>query len=233
MACHIMDMPYWALDLGSPRTVSAEFDGLTPDTGPDWSTITYEFAARAEVGGGDTGGAVGPRAAVEQPALRYVWYDGKRDGRQNAPHDLLERLAQAAIADGRPIKNPTRGDVLLVGDEGMMLFQRGSTNWVVTPANRLEEFAEVPGTIRRVPNEDVEWVEACHGGPKPLSSFDYAGPLTEMVLLGNLAVRLGKTIEWDADNLKATNAPEADPLIHRSYRRGWEPPLPADLLKVG
>jgi hypothetical protein len=82
--------------------------------------------------------------------------------------------------------------------------------------------ADLPRTIRRVPNEDAEWIEACKGGPKALSSFDYSGPLTEMVLLGNLAVRLGKPIQWDAQSLKATNAPEADQLIRRSYRKGWE-----------
>jgi hypothetical protein len=73
-----------------------------------------------------------------------------------------------------------------------------------------------------VPNEDVEWIEACKGGPAALSNFANAGPFTETVLLGNLAIRLGKKIQWDGPNMKATNAPEADPLIHREYRKGWE-----------
>ena len=90
----------------------------------------------------------------------------------------------------------------------------------------------MPKTIRRVPDEDVEWVGACKGGPKALSSFDYSGPFTEIVLLGNLAVRLGKKIEWDAGALKATNAPEADELIRRKYRRGWSLPLPAELMRT-
>jgi hypothetical protein len=89
------------------------------------------------------------------------------------------------------------------------------------PGRRGEQFADVQKTIRRVPSEDAEWLEACRGGPKPLSCFDYAGPLTEMVLLGNLAVRLGKKIEWDAGALKATNALEADELIRRRCREGW------------
>ena len=78
-------------------------------------------------------------------------------------------------------------------------------------------------------NEYSEWIEACKGGPKALSSFDYSGPFTEIVLLGNLAVRLGKRIEWDAKALKATNAPEADELIRRKYRKGWSLPLPREL----
>lgn len=238
MACHIIDMAYWALDLGAPMAVEAESGGQTKETGPDWSTITYRFASRESVGGGKLGGGVGPKAAVEQPAVKYVWYDGKRDGKQNAPYDLLQQVteeakktdagAQAVNARGEKkrtspsIDDPKRWDVILVGDEGMMLFKRSSTDWIVTPGRRIEQFTGVPKAIRRVPNEDVEWLEACKGGPKPLSSFDYAGPLTEMVLLGNLAVRLGKKIEWNAEALKAANAPEADELIQREYRKGWK-----------
>src|SRR5439155_19581416 len=62
---------------------------------------------------------------------------------------------------------------------------------------------------------------ACKGGPAAFSNFHYAGPLTEMVLLGNLALRVGKKIEWDGRNLKARNAPEADRYIRREYRGGW------------
>ncbi|MEK7993775.1 MAG: hypothetical protein AAB403_08245, partial [Planctomycetota bacterium] len=226
--------------------------GQTSETGPDWSTITYRFAPRKSVGGGELGSAVGPKAAVEGPAVKYVWYDGNKDGRQNAPYDLFEQATQGAGAQqpaepavnkkGKPLQkskirpsvdgqktqpavnDPKQWDVILVGDEGMMLFRRSATDWIVTPGRRSEKFADVPKTIRRVPNEDVEWLEACKGGPKPLSSFDYAGQLTEMVLLGNLAVRLGKKIEWDSAALKAKNAPEADALIRRPYREGWNLP---------
>jgi hypothetical protein len=251
MACHIMDMPYWALDLGAPLSVEAESSGLTKETGPDWSTITYQFAARSSVGGGDLGAAVGPKAAVEQPAVKFVWYDGNRDGKQNAPYDLLARATEEARknSDAVPsseeqtkrkkassrgnVDSPARWDLIIVGDKGLMLFNRGNTEWIVTPGARAAEFADVPKTIRRVPNEDVEWIEACKGGPKALSSFDYSGPFTEMVLLGNLAVRLEKKIEWDAKTLKAKNAPEADELIRTTYRQGWSLPVSDDVLRIG
>jgi predicted dehydrogenase len=249
MACHIMDMPYWALDLGSPISVEAESGGQTRETGPDWSTITYRFAARESVGGGNLGGAVGPKAAVEGPAVKYVWYDGSKDDKQNAPYDLLRQATkearmttkenQAVKTRGRKkrapaaIDDPRRWDMILVGEEGMMLFRRSATDWIVTPGRRAEEFANLPKTIRRVPNEDVEWIEACKGGAKPLSSFDYSGPLTEMVLLGNLAVRLNKKITWDAKTLKATNAPEADELIRREYRKGWDLPISEAVSRIG
>ena len=110
---------------------------------------------------------------------------------------------------------------MLVGDKGKFLFQRGTTRWFVYPKERLEEFKDTPKTIRRVTNEDAEWVEACKGGPAALSHFDHSGPFTETVLLGNLAIRAGKKIEWDGPNMKATNAPEIAELIRRPYRSGW------------
>jgi predicted dehydrogenase len=255
MACHIMDMAYWALDLGAPISVEAESGGQTQETGPDWSTITYQFAARESVGGGEFGSSVGPKAAVAMPAVRYVWYDGNKDGKQNAPHELFGRAIaeakEAGTAEARPqparagkaddkkkkkaaaADDPRQWDVILVGDEGLMLFRRGSTDWIVTPSPRAKEFADTPRTVRRVPNEDAEWIGACKGGPKPLSSFDYSSRLTEMVLLGNLAVRLDKKIEWDSAALKAKNAPEAEALIRRPYRKGWELSVPPAVLRVG
>jgi hypothetical protein len=67
----------------------------------------------------------------------------------------------------------------------------------------------------------MEWIAACKGGSPTLSNFEYASRLTEAMLVGVLAVRLGKKIEWDAADQRATNAPEAEPLIRRKYRQGW------------
>ena len=148
MACHIMDMAYWALDLGAPLSVEAESSGPTKETGPDWSTITYQFASRASVGGGTQGGAGGPQAAVEQPAVKFVWYDGKKDGRQNAPYELLKQATRGA-AKSEPtapepeskrakkkkaaatVDDPSRWDLILVGDAGTMLFRRTATDWIL------------------------------------------------------------------------------------------------------
>jgi predicted dehydrogenase len=248
MACHIMDMPYWALDLGSPVSVEAESAGQTTESGPDWSTITYMFDQRSSVGGGKFGGAVGPEAAVKQPEVKFVWYDGTKDGKQNAPYKLLQQATEEARKNdtsrqapntGRnrkrkppTISDPTRWDMVLVGDKGLMAFKRSATDWIVTPSGRLKQFANTPKTIRRVPNEDVEWLQAIKGGPKPLSSFDYSGQLTEMVLLGNLAVRLDKKMMWNAKTLRVTNAPEADELIRRQYRKGWDISLPTAISKL-
>ncbi|MEQ1827994.1 MAG: Gfo/Idh/MocA family oxidoreductase [Pirellula sp.] len=250
MACHIMDMPYWALDLGAPIDVEAESGGLTRETAPDWSKITYRYAARKEVGGGSRGASVGPVAAVEQPAVKFVWYDGKIGDRQNAPYELLALATadamkrpqkQNAEAEGNnrnrrqpaPIDSPTRWDLIMVGDKGMMLFNRGSTDWIISDQSRVAQFESVPKSLPRVANEDIEWIESCKGGPKALSSFDYAGPFTEAVVLGTVALRLKKKLEWDSKNLKCPNAPEADSLIRCEYRKGWQLPVSDDLLRLG
>ena len=238
MACHIMDMPYWALDLGSPESVVAESGGATAETGPAWSTITYQFPARKSVGGGTTGGSVGPKSSIEQPAVKFMWYDGVRDGKANAPYELLAKATkEAAAAEAKQppatdtkrkpesVTSPARWDLILVGDDGLLLFERGSEKWFVTPGTRAESFAQVPKSIARVANEDEEWLAAIRGQSIALSNFDYAGPFTEVVLLGNLAVRLGKKITWDAANMKAVGLPEADALIKGEYRPGWELPF--------
>jgi hypothetical protein len=112
-------------------------------------------------------------------------------------------------------------DLIIIGDKGKFLFNRGSTKWQATPGELLDGLDPVKH-VPRVKNEDQEWVDAIKDGGDPLSGFAYSGPFTETVLLGNLAVRLGEKIEWDSANLQATNAPEAAPLIKREYRKGWE-----------
>ena len=77
-------------------------------------------------------------------------------------------------------------------------------------------------TLPRSPGHFTEWVNEIKGGKRAMSNFpDYAGPLTEMVQVGNLAVWLGKKVGWDADNMKATNAPEVEPIVRKVYREGY------------
>ncbi len=195
MGCHIMDMPYWALDLGSPTSVEAESEGSTDESGPTAAKVTYRFPA-------------GKHSAD----LKFVWYEGK--------HSPPEEVVADA---GMPLKQVAgRFDLVMIGEKGKFFFQRKSMNWMVTPQQLVEDFEEPAITIPRVADEDVEWIDACKGGAPALSNFAHAGPFTEVVLLGNLAIRLDKKIEWDGPSMKATNAPEADALIQREYRQGWE-----------
>jgi len=200
MACHIMDMPFWALDLEYPTSIEAEHGGNTIESPPNWATITFQFPARAKRDNG-----------VEQPAVKYVWYDGRKNGKQNAP-------AAALIED----QQPNKWDLIVVGDKGKMWFNRGSRNFLVKPAELLAEFEEkTPKSLPRVANEDAEFVAACKGGPAAASNFDYAGLFTETILLGNVAIRAGKKIEWDGSKMEVTNDKDANRFLQREYRKGW------------
>jgi predicted dehydrogenase len=140
------------------------------------------------------------------PPVKLTWHDGGK----HPPQELAELSAGE--------KFPENGS-LFIGDKGK-LFLAGRVPELL-PESKWKGFQPPPRKIPRSPGHYQEWIEACKGGPAALSNFDYAGPLTEMVLLGNLALRLGKKIEWDGKNLQARNASEAAPYIRRQYRKGW------------
>jgi len=93
--------------------------------------------------------------------------------------------------------------------------------FVFLPRKQFEGFQPPAPTLPRTPGHHQEWINACRGQGKPLSNFGYASGLTEALLLGNLALRTGKKIEWDARKMHAVNCPEADPFIHPQFRKGW------------
>lgn len=223
MACHIMDASYWAADLGAPTSVSAvsaDGKGAQSDISPPtWATIEYEFPGRE---GGKP--------------VKYVWYDGYKDAifdpdkwalvskidggrireRNLPPEDILEGLG--------PNQGHDYGSVI-IGTEGKIWFDRNKDNWVLKPGSIADGFEEPEQSIPRARGNDPhnEFYDAMVAGDPslPQSNFDYAGPFTEMVLLGNLAVRFDKKVEWDSENLKSPNTPEADDVIRREYREGW------------
>jgi len=215
MGCHIMDMPYWALGLTSPTTVDSWHEGGTAIAAPNRSTITYQF----------------PTSILGGP-VKFMWYDGvvsKEGVYLNAPPEALWK-GDFPTAD----HVFRRFDLMLVGEKGRMFFGRSRQDWVFKPDALGIDFPAPPKTIARVPGgtqdgkgEDgggpyVEWLSAIKTGTPALSNFASSGPFSETVLLGNLALRLGKRVEWDTKKMVAKNAPEAAPLIRRAYRKGWE-----------
>ncbi|MGI8785167.1 MAG: Gfo/Idh/MocA family protein [Acidobacteriota bacterium] len=109
---------------------------------------------------------------------------------------------------------------LFIGDKGMIL--TSSSKHMLLPEKDFAGFVPPPQTIPNSPGHYVEWIEACKGGKPSLANFEYAGWTTEANHLGNVAYRAGKKLHWDAQKMKATNAPEADKFIRREYRKGWE-----------
>jgi hypothetical protein len=143
----------------------------------------------------------GPREGL--PPVTLTWYQG---------------VMKPRIWTERGI--PQWSDAcLFIGSDGMLLADYGK--YVLLPEEKFQGFRPPEPTIPRSPGHHAEWIAACKSGATPSANFEYSGWLTEANHLGNVAYRTGKTIEWDPVALRATNAPEADPLIRREYRRGW------------
>lgn len=138
----------------------------------------------------------------DRPAIPMTWYDGGK----RVPTELL---------DG---EDPSNSGALVVGDKGKLYsFGDYGENWKLLGIDEPRDIE-----FERSPGHFTEWVEAIKSGSQSVSNFpDYAGPLTETILLGNLAVWSGSRVEWDAKNIKATNAPELDSFVNREYRDGY------------
>ena len=198
MACHTANLPFMALQLGLPTRVSAASSEVNSETYPAWATITYEFPARDG-----------------QPPVKLVWYEGSEDGKRNLPKQKIP---------GDQI--PTDSGCLLVGEKGRLYSPGDSGDRqqlevngpVATPEQRIPRLGSEGGPDQ---NQKREWVEAIQGGSKPLSNFDYASVLTEAMLLGNVAVRTGKVIDYDGQKGQVTNLPTAAKLIDIPSREGW------------
>jgi predicted dehydrogenase len=138
--------------------------------------------------------------------VTLTWYDGG-----------LKPFRPAAIAEAGELP-PSGG--MYIGDEGAIVTAHGGDT-TLFPERRRAEFGSPQQILPRGETHYEEWVRACRGGAAPLSNFAYAGPLTEMVLLGNVALQTGKAIDWDSDRFEITNLPDANRLLHREYREGW------------
>jgi hypothetical protein len=139
-------------------------------------------------------------ARQDMPPVRVVWYDGGL--KPPAPPEMGDK--------------PLGGEgVLYLGDEGAMLGEH-----ILSPA-RAKQFAQTPKTLQRRPGLWDEWLHACRGGEPASCSFDWAGPLTELVLLGNIAIRTGTRLEWDGAKMRFTNDKAANKYVEEPYREGW------------
>jgi predicted dehydrogenase len=193
MAVHNADPAFFCLDLDAPTAVEAESSGSNDETLPKWSIITYYFAAKGN-----------------RPAVKMIWHDG---GKMPPRPPELEK--------DRKLED---NGILFVGDKGKILCGGWSGPPRLIPESKMKEYKRPAPTLPRSPGHHKEWIEACKAG-KPeeaKAGFWYSGPFTEALLVGNLAVRLGKRVEWDAKAVRSPNCPEADNYITKFYRLGWD-----------
>lgn len=187
--------PVWsALKLGAPTSVHASSTLFNDETLPLASMVHYEFPARGDM-----------------PAVTLHWYDG---GIIPARPPELEDDRELSREDG----------LIFVGDKGKMYVEGwGGNSPRLIPESKMQAYQRPPKTLPRSIGHHAEWIKACKEGTPTRSNFaEFAGPLTEAVLLGTVCVRMGGgKLLWDSDNLKVTNSSQANQLLHYEYRKGW------------
>lgn len=210
IGCHVMDAAYWALRLGdakSPR-VEAETTERNTETYPQSSTVRYRFPARGMM-----------------PPVTLHWYDG---GRMPPRPPEWPKTREFMGSNG----------TIFVGERGSLVYGgvMAGTNpgqagpWLL-PESLMRTYEQPKQTLPRVrpaggrwvefARHEQEWIRACKGGAPACCRFDIAGPLTELALLGNVAILAGKPIDWDAETMTVGGEPDTERRLRRPYRKGW------------
>jgi predicted dehydrogenase len=195
MGAHLIDQPFWALKLGAPKTIQASSTKFNADSYPVAEMITYEFPARGQM-----------------PPVKLIWYDG---GLTPPRPEVLEKGLMLGDEGG---------GCLFVGKSGSLLCGTYGESPRLLPEKLMKEYKRPEKTIPRSPGIHEEWIAAIKAGKKSTTDFSYSGPLTEMMLLGNVAIKVQKdkvVLQWDAEKMEFPNFPEANEYLHTEYRPGW------------
>lgn len=206
MGAHLIDHPFWALDLGLPTHIEATsspwgYDHKNnPVSHPLVTQAVYHFAARGN-----------------QPPVRMIWCDG---GLMAPRPDVLP--------ENVPLERG--GGVIIIGSKGILMHETYGKNPRLFPESLMEEASKVPQKYERIETDERKnplhrqnWAKACKGQAKATCPFEYASKLTETMLLGIVALRTGQGVQirYDGEKGEVTNVKEANQYLHREYRKGW------------
>lgn len=207
MGCHIMDSSFSILGQLIPEKIEVESSQITDLNAPMWSSLVYHMPAG------------------KHPALKVTWHDGMKDGQPNKPErhpDIPEETFKKASSG-----------MMFIGTDGVIF--EGEAYCKSPVVYPLEKYTQVrldmkDGKIKKTEarsampdNPQGEWAHHIVNGGLPSSNFDYSCPLTEFVLLGNLAIRAQQTVQWDTKAMKVTNTEAPNKFVTRpSYREGWK-----------
>jgi len=223
MACHTANMPFRALKLGYPNEIEAECSAINKETYPLKSKIRFQFPERE--------GLV---------PVTFRWYDGgnpkpdnpySHDGNNKPPKEVTAEIEEmmGQVPGSGCVLIGDKGKLFSPDDYGARFFVKLKGEKELVDGKNSDIVKAIPQTIPRNAfqgdadkRQHLEWIAGCKGGPTPYSNFDIAAYLTEIILLGCVAMRTGKKLEWDGPNMKATNAPESAHFVKRDYRKGWE-----------
>ncbi len=193
MGAHLIDSSFWALDLDYPTTIETVSTPYNKDTYPSASTTYYEFPAKGA-----------------RPAVKMTWYDGGL-----TPPKPVE-LGSDELNKG--------GGVLFIGTKGKLMHDTYGSNPRLLPKSLHDATGRPPQTYARITtSHEMNWIDAIRGTQKTTSPFEYSAKLTEIMLLGVVALNAGKKIEYDGAAMKVKNVADSDALLKRTYREGWAP----------
>lgn len=196
MGCHLLDVPYYALKLGQPIAFQASSSLVNTESAPISSKVSYKFPAREDL------------TNCKLPELELIWYDGGL--MPSRPYDL-------------PYDTPMNpdGGFMLIGSEATLIAEDYGKQWAAYKNGNIFK-PETKVKLPRIPDNDLgggrhemHFVDCCKSGEKPASDFSYAGSFNEMVIMGNLAVRLQslqKTLFWDSEKMRITNISPSEEL---------------------
>jgi predicted dehydrogenase len=195
IACHLMDVAFWALELKHPTKVSAEGSPQSDEYCADWVVARYEF----------------PQRSADLPAVTLTWYDPPKQP------PMLSSWKKAGLEE----KLAGEG-VMFVGERGMIFCNY--TERRLLPVEQFKEFKAPTTRIAHSIGHQREWIEACLANdPTAVGApFAYGALLTETALLGVVAFRCGKELQWDAGTMTVPNAPDAERFLAYDYRPGWK-----------
>ena len=196
--CHILDIPYWALDLKYPVKVSASGDPIDPQRTSKEIHCTFVYPKRGNL-----------------PEVTLHW-EGAKEPSCYAKYGLAGKRFPNGLGGQMSINDVNN---LFIGTKGMMV--AGFNGYALLPEDKFIEFQH-PEKKPISPGFHQEWVDACKGGKPATCNFAYSGPMAETLLLGNTAFRAGhKSFDWNAEKMEAVNCPEVQAMLKPELRKGW------------
>lgn len=204
MACHTCNLPFMALNMRDPIAVEAECPEHDGDSYPTRSKIKFEF----------------PELNGRAPFTMY-WYDGGNLPAAELFQGVTLTVKQGEGDNAKEVPPPHQSGVLMIGDQATMY---AAGDYAENGIQIVGDVKELKVDYPRSPGHEKEWFDAMRDAKKQaMSNFpDYSGPLTETILLGNLAVWKRGRVEWDPVNLKPINDPSLERIVHCEYRAGYE-----------
>jgi predicted dehydrogenase len=194
--CHVVDPVFWALDLGAPQTVQAQVKDYDPktqgDAFPRGDIITFEFPAKSGRG-----------------PITLLWHSG------------TEKIPRAKELE--PERKPVDTGAYVYGDKGVIMYgSHGAGGVRIIPEAAMKAYQQPEKKIPRVKEHHDDWLRAIREGRKAGSDFSYGGPLTELAMLGVIALKMpGTKLQWDGPSGRFPNSDEANQHLNPPYRKGW------------